>query len=354
MFYDNTRNILGQLKNGELAGLYYIYGQDVNEVEALTKAIVKIATGESDGLSLNRLNGSSLEISELRDMIEMMPMLSEYNCILVNDYNCDLHREDENKDLINALSDIPPRTVVIFNITGFDIKDGKKSVQGKNKKLADFVSRSGICCECGLKDTEYFVRAISSKVSKMGCSISPEAARELAEMCLNDSLVIKNEIEKLCAYAGNREITPDDVHLLTARRSDATVFRLADAVAKLDKKSAFEALDELTEQRVARGAILGSVYSSFIDIYRASCAKRSGRNADNVAEDFKYKWAFKVKNAFRASPGFSLPRLRYCLSVLRDTALSMNSTSCDEKTAIEQAIVKMIATGGSRRKYDRY
>ena len=60
-------------------------------------------------------------------------------------------REDITKSLIEALKKIPQQTVVIFNVTGFDLKNGKKTITGKNKKLVDFAAKNGIVCEQELK-----------------------------------------------------------------------------------------------------------------------------------------------------------------------------------------------------------
>ncbi|MBE6861321.1 MAG: DNA polymerase III subunit delta [Ruminococcus sp.] len=340
----DVRTVMTQLKKGELHRFYYLYGRNISGVEALTKEIIKKAVGDNVEFALNKLSGTNLDVSEFRDLTEMMPMLSEYNCILVNDYNCETQREETNKALIEAIKEIPPQTVVIFNITGFDVKEGKKSVQGKNKKLADLAVKIGIACEQGIKTPNELAKEIASNVSARGSMITLPVARELAEMCLSDTLLISNEIDKLCAYAGSNEITAEIVHTLVSRQSDVTVYNLADAVAVFNKKAAFDALDELIAQRVNRGVILGSIYGSFIDMYRAACARTSGKGIPEVMNDFSYKWEFKVKNAFRDSSRMSVHRLRSCVAILRDTAVQLNSTACDEKTALEQAVIKMLMT----------
>ncbi|MBR6792527.1 MAG: DNA polymerase III subunit delta, partial [Ruminococcus sp.] len=101
MAQTDAKTIKSQLKKGELSNLYYLFGADVNGTESLTKAIIKSAVGDNEDFSLTKLRGNSLDISQLRDTIEMMPMMSEYNCILINDYNCEEHKEEEVKQLID-------------------------------------------------------------------------------------------------------------------------------------------------------------------------------------------------------------------------------------------------------------
>lgn len=121
MAYTDARTIASQLKKGEIRNLYYIFGADVVRVERLTKQIIKAAVGDNEEFALTRMNGKKIDFNELYDTVQMMPMMSEYNCILVNDYNCEKPREDMrgytaddlNKKLIEVLKEVPPQTVVV-------------------------------------------------------------------------------------------------------------------------------------------------------------------------------------------------------------------------------------------------
>ena len=354
----DPKTVKSELKKGELQNLYYIFGKNIPDVEKLTKQIIRAAVGDNEEFALNKLEGRYLDTSELYDMIQMMPMMSEYNCILINDYNCEkprenmagLRAEDLNKKLIDVLKDIPHQTIVIFNVTGFEInaktdfKTGKSIIKDKNKKLADLAAKMGALVECPIKTENELAKEIAASVSARGALISLDRARELAEMCQSDTLTIRNEIDKLCAYVGSGEITADTLHNLVHRQSDVTFFKLADAVAAFNKKSAFEALDELMQDKDNRGAVLANITGSFIDMYRAVCARRCGKQIQDVKEDFAYVWDFKVKNAFRDSSRMSVLHLRECTSILRATNIALNSGGGDEKTILEQTVTKMLMT----------
>ena len=354
----DPKTLKAELKKGELKNLYYIFGKNIPEVEKLTKQIIKAAVGDNEDFALNKLDGRYLDTSELYDMIQMMPMMSDYNCILINDYNCEkprenmagLRAEDLNKKLAEVLKDIPSQTVVIFNVTGFEIavktdyKTGKSIIKDKNKKLADLAAKVGELVECPIKSENELAKEIAASVSARGALISLDRARELAEMCQSDTLTIKNEIDKLCSYVGSGEITSEVLQNLVHRQSDVTFFKLADAVAAFNKRSAFEALDELMQDKENRGAVLANITGSFIDMYRAACARQRGNQVMDVKEDFAYVWEFKVKNAFRDSSRMSIRRLRECIKILRDTNITLNSGGGDEKTILEQTVTKMLMT----------
>lgn len=348
----NQKNITAHIKKGIPDSLYYIYGQNVTGVQTVTRQIIRMTVGDSEEFALTRLDGKKLDFSELYDTIQMMPMMSEYNCILINDYNCEKPREEMrgqtadtlNKKLIETIKEIPPYTVIIFNVTGFEVKTKKGKITDKNKKLADFVAKNGTVCEMGLLSPAEMMDFIISEVSANGAAISNGNARELADMCLYDVLTVRNEIDKLCAYVQGREITHDILELLVHRHNNITVFQLADAVAAFNRQAAFNALDELMTDKNNRGSVLANITNSFLDMYRASCARDSGRGIPDVMGDYSYVWEFRVRNAFRDSARMTTARIRACIKILRDTAVQLNSTGIDEKIILEQAVTGMLMT----------
>lgn len=351
------------LKKGELSRIYYIFGADVAGVEKMTKLIIKTAVGDNTDFALTKFNGKKLDLSELSDCIQQFPMMSEYNCILINDYNCEKpydemrgrSADDVTKKLLDVLKNIPEQTVIIFNVTGFEVKvqrdfrSGQNIIKDKNKKLADFAAKNGILCEFPLKTANELAKIISSKILSEGGTISFENARELAEMCLCDELVIENEIEKLCSYADGREIDRTMLHDIVHIQNDTTVYNLANAVAAMNTKAAFEAINELDVDNDNRGAVLYAITNAFIDMYRAACAKKSNVTIEAVASDFSYgKRTFAVKNAFRDSSRMSIERLRECIIILCDTNVKLNSSVLNPRVAIEQAVTKMLVTSKGR------
>ena len=352
------KTLESELKKGRISNLYYLYGTDVGAVERLTKKIIKAVTGDSEEYSLTRLEGKRLDFSELYDVIQMMPMISDYNCIFINDYNCEKPRDDMRgqsadmitKKLLEAIKEVPQNTVVIFNVTGFEVKTKydkktrKQQIADKNKKLADFIGKNGFVCEINVKSGFELAKQVAAGISARGGMISIDNAKELAEMCLSDMMTISNESDKLCAYTQGREITKEMIHDMVHHQSGVSVFNLADAVASFDKKNAFAALDELMADKDNRGGILANITNSFLDLYRAACARKDGRQINDVMSDYSYIWRFKVEKAFQNSARMSLKRIRACIKILRDTTSRLNSTSADEKIVLEQTVTKMLMT----------
>ncbi|WP_298482719.1 DNA polymerase III subunit delta [uncultured Ruminococcus sp.] len=343
----DPKQLAAQIRKGELQNLYYIYGADLVQVRQLTTALIKKATGGNADMALTKFDGQKLELKELEDASRQFSMFAAYNCIQVHDLNADSLREDQMKQLLELLPEIGGATVLIFDITGFDPKDGKKTPQGKNKKLIDCIAKHGTVCEAVQRTPLVLAKELSGLAEKRGCILPLDSAEELVRLCMGNTLILRSELEKLCAYAdkGNT-ITVAMVREVTSPQLETTVFNLARAVVSQRPKAAMEELDKLYAMRTNRTFIVHAIASSFLDLYRASAAMRAGKQPGDMKQDFGYRFDFMVQNAFRDCRRLPPERLRACIRVLRDLEVELNSTSAEERTLLEATIVKMLAIAG--------
>ena len=343
----DPKQLHGQIRKGAFERLYYIYGADLVQVQQLTAALFKKATGGNLELSLTQFDGQKLEIKELVDASRQFSMFSNYNCIQVHDLDANRLREDQLKQLLELLPEIGDATILVFDVTGFDPKDGKKTPQGKNKKLIDCIAKYGVVCEAVQRTPAVLARELSGLAEKRGCILPPDSAEELVKLCMGNTLILRSELEKLCAYADKGgTISRKLVQEMTSPQLETTTFQLAKAVVSQRPRTAMEELDKLYAMRTNRTFIVHAIASAFLDLYRAAAAMRAGKQPGDMKEDFGYRFDFMVQNAFRDCRRIPPERLRACIRILRDLELRLNSTAGDERTMLESAIVQMLAVAG--------
>lgn len=336
------------LKNRQFRNAYYFYGRDIAAVELYAKGFIsKIAGGDNADYNLHSFDGKNFDSDSFSDACDALPVFSDYVCCAVCDLNADSLLADDIKRISEIISDLPESTVVIFYYTSVDVTDGKKYPTAKNKKLMDAVGKVGGVCNFALKTPAVLAKEIMARVSKAGCGISKDAAVFLAEQCLCNTLMIGNEIDKLTAYAAGSEITVETVRLLSPRQLDTKSFDLANALSRMDAKTAMRLLGELCEEKVDPMAVLYAVTGSMTDLYRARAAMASRKTPEDVKEDFGYSKAlsFRVDNAFRDVQRISMPHLRECMKILAETDAAMKSLKTPPQTLLEEAVVKMTAGG---------
>ena len=283
------KQLSAQIRKGELQNLYYIYGADLVQVKQLTASLLKKATGGNPDMALTRFDGQKLELKALEDAARQFSMFSAYNCIQVHNLDANTLREDQLKQLLELLSDVGGATVLVFDVTGFDPKNGKKTPQGKNKKLIDGIAKHGVVCEAVQRTPQVLAKELSELAEKRGCIFPRESAEELVRLCMGNTLILRSELEKLCAYADKGgTITTAMVREMTSPQLESTTFQLAKAVVSQKPKAAMAELDKLYAMRINRTFIVHAIASSFLDLYRAAAALRAGKQAADMKADFGY------------------------------------------------------------------
>jgi DNA polymerase-3 subunit delta len=349
----DPKQLAAQIRKGELQSLYYLYGADVVQVKQLTAALIKKATGGNREMALTQFDGQKLDLKELEDAARQFSMFSEFNCVWVHNFNADSFREEQTKQLLEFLPTVGSATVLLFDVTNFDPKNGKKTPQGKNKKLIDTIAKYGVVCEAIQRTPAVLAKELSGLAEKRGRTLPHNCAEELVRLCMGNTLILRNELEKLCAYAPQGStITMEQVREITSPQLETTTFQLAKAVVSQKPRTAMAELDKLYAMRTNRTFIVHAIASSFLDLYRAAAALRAGKQPMDMKQDFGYRYDFMVQNAFRDCRRLPPERLRACIRVLRDLELELNSTSSDERIMLEAAIVKMLAIAGGN--YDSY
>lgn len=338
------------IKSREASGVYYLYGTDYYSIGQFKKALVSSVVSEEDStFNLHEFEGKGLNVEELTDACENMPVFAEKLCVTVRDLDLNSERLSDSrmKLLLDTIKNIPETTVLIFYEPNTVVSDGKKGVlkDNKNKRIVDCIEKCGTVCHLLPKTRNECVKKICSMVSKRGASIEERAAGVLWDRCLGDMNLIVGELGKLTSYANGAVITSDMVELLTPESSDAKAYYLADAIAAGNTSRAMALFNELTEARTDHVYLMYTIAGSINDLYRARLALDYNHNVNEVMTDFGYprNIEFRVKNAFSSVRHTSAAYLRRCNEILAQADMDMKATGAIPSVIIETAIVKMLS-----------
>ncbi len=332
------------LNSNDFKNIYYIYGSDAVSVNAACQMLIKtfVRSGDED-YNLSRFDALQMDFNELYEQFERAPFFAAYNCVLIKDFNADALGAGVFPEFSKKLQTLGSSTVVIIAITGFDVLFGKKAPVKNNKKLMELCEKIGVLCECAQKTCAELADFAVKKCAKNGCALSKSDAAYLAELCLCDSAMFNNEIEKLMAFCDNSAITHSDIELLTARTLSADVFGVARAIGAFDVKKTFSLLDDVFEKNTDEIAVCATLISTFVDLYRAKCASLSAKTAETCAADFDMNnRVFAVRNNMRDVRPISKQRLSHCLEILTSLDCELKSTNADKRILIEKAITQML------------
>ncbi len=341
--YEKEARLKAELKAGNLARVYFLYGEEDFLVKTYMEKITALAVPE-DAREMNvvKFSGNPAP-DELSDVAESFPFFSEKKCVIIKDLVPEDMDNDTHKAYLKILSDIPDTTVLI--IAELNVALETEKPKAKLKKLMDAAEKTGFVCEMRYLPLNKAASMAAKKAAKAGCPLSYDNAAYLAGLCGRSLTLLSNETEKLCAYKNGSEITRADIDLLIPKPADASIYALSDELCAGRTGNAFRILDDLFVRQIEPIIILGTLSSYFTDLYRAKTAIASKKTAADVISDFKYapNRSFVVKRAFDSARRLSEQYIGGCVRILYSTNLSLNSSKTNKRTLIERALTEISA-----------
>lgn len=328
--------------------LYFIYGNEKYLVKKYTLALInKIVGKEPSEFDFQNLN-SNTAIEDIFGAVEQLPIFSEYKCVCVNDYDIDMMTENDYKCLETFCSSLPENSVLIF--TQPTLTPNQKKSQGNGKKKTNktklflaVAEKYGTVLELNKKDDIALEKQLVIWAEKNGCRLTAVNASKIISMAGNDMTTLKNEIDKLSAYANHSEITYDIIKLLVVKNSESKIFALSNCISKNDFNGAYKQLYQLFEQNEKPEIILSVLSSVFIDMYRMRVASESGKSISDVSKDFKYgKRDFLLKSALNNSKRYSTQTLTKIIDTIMQTDIKLKSSRSESRILLETLISKLI------------
>ncbi len=328
------------LSSKQFSNLYFIDGEEKMLVGMYTDNLIKKLMGENPPEFNYHVFNSECEITDVSVACDVMPFMSDKNCVKLIDFDL----ENMSTDDIDALSEIavniPDTTVLIFSM---NTVAPPQRASKKYRKIRDVVEKNGIVADLSRRSALSLEKTLCKWASDCGSKISPVTASKLINTCSNDLNVLHSEIEKLSAYAGEEEITPDMIELLVAKNLQAKIYDLFDFVIAQNFDKAMQTIDVLFYQREEPVSIVIALSNAYVDMYRARIASESGINMKVMADELSYKnRAWVLDKMAKQSKRISTVAMRKSIDALLDLNERLVSVTVNPRTEIEKLISKLI------------
>lgn len=268
----NHTAFFAAVKSGALARCYLMEGtEEYIKQQALTRLCEKLLPAGLETMNLSELRNPDAE--RLIADCETLPFLSDKRVVIVRD--CDLlevGRKAEDGDKADALADYLPRlpesTCLVFTVRGK--ADARKKLYKKIKAAQGVVDFSPMSdAECA----DWAQRAMRA----MGKQLEPEIAQKLVFTVGRDAALLRQEMEKLCAYLGERErVAAEDVDAVCVRSLECTVFQMVDAQVAGRTEEAFRLLKSMLQNGEDRFGILAMLVRQYRILYHVRRMSEEG------------------------------------------------------------------------------
>lgn len=331
-----------QIKSKQFSPVYLIYGSEQMFVKHYTQKLVDAIAGKKPSeFGFHQFSGQ-INLTDFAVAVQAAPFFSEYNCVLATDVFFDLMKPSEIDYFKEIAQSVGGASVLIISMPSYvPIKQAKAF-----QSIVKSVEKHGSVCKFDKLSQSMLERYIAKWANENGKTISHINASKLISYCGQDLNLLKNETEKISAYASGAEITLDDIDkLATATNVEIKVYAMSDAVLNNDGQRAFTTLDNLMYQQEKPQIILSALSSAYVDAYRIRVADECGVLQNELVSDFDgYKSrAFALGKARTATRRVSTEALRKSLDVLIEADTKMKTSLKDQKTTFRPFMEQLIA-----------
>lgn len=340
MDFSGEESIKRDIKLFDFAPVYLLFGDDTYLKKHYSDALIKKICGDDTDFNLQIFEETAL-MQDVFDAINQFPMMADKKCVCLNDYDIEHADSKDFTKLCEIVSDVPDTTVFIlkFDSAPFDYKSGTKA-----KKLITAAQKSGgKAVLLNHRSQSELVQMLCRGAKKRGSVLSDKAARYLIEVVGDDINILINELDKLCLFSGEKEITEQTVDFVSSKSVDASVYDYVKEIFACNVTKALSLLDGMFFMHIEPMIILYTTAASFIDMIRIYFALNAGKRITDVTTDFSYgKRSFLLDRANKNLKKFDFKKLNKSLNQILKTDKDLKSFKIDERVALEELTVKLI------------
>ncbi len=327
-----------QLRQGNISSVYVFYGEEGYLKRLYIDRIIKKAVTDFEEFNLHRFE-PSVKMDDLVAAADALPMMSEKSCVILRDYNFGSLSDADHKHFLSLIGNPNESCALILYYDTADLPAKTK----RAKELLEAIEKVGCIVNFERKDERELADIACRRAAKAKVVLDVNRARRIVSRCGTDLENLLTEVDKLCAFVGERTVTDEDVDAVVTRTLDASAFALANAVCSKRRDEAMAICADLFDMRVEPIMILGALSAAFVDIYRVKAGESEGLRTQQIADELGYgKMGFKLRNAAQNGRYMSRNAAFEALEALAKADLALKSSSADGRVVIERTIVRLL------------
>ena len=285
------KNIRTDIKNRTFRPVYLIYGEEAFVRNSLRNELKAALAGEDD-MNLMVMEGRDVDVNKIIEFGLTMPFFADHRLIIAENTGW---FKKEPEGLADALDSFPDTTVLVIVEDSID----------KRSRLYKKIDKIGYVSECTRLKQDALLKWAARRICAAGKKVRESTCREFLSMTGDDMENIKNELDKLISYVGDREeITTDDVYAITTRQIQGRIFDLVDAVAVRDRNKALALYYDLLTLREPPMKILALIARQFHLLMQVKELRTEGVGSAEIARILKLR-PFVADRMIRQAGRFS-------------------------------------------------
>lgn len=313
-----------------MKNFYLLYGDD-NAI--LNKEIDNIKRN----ISVNNDDIVYYDINSIEDIVteaETISMFSKTKLLIIDSTSYLSDKKDiSNMKILEDYFDN-------YNLGSYLLFISNSGTIDSRKKIVKLISSKGTVKKVEATE-DYLCEYIISYLNSNGFKFSKLLSTYLINRCGNNIDNLTNELDKLMLYKmDNKEITKDDINLLTNENIDDTIFDLVGAIIKKDTNKAIKLYNNFVLDGMDASQIINMLASQIRLLFQVKRLYNQGKSNDEIAKILEFKSVYRVKYLLSDSYYYSEDDLLKYLSKLADLDHDIKLGLIDGNTGIELLIAK--------------
>jgi len=263
------------LKNRSMRKAYLLYGEEAFLRRSYKKRFRDTLTTGSDDFNYSYFEGKDIDASQVISAADTLPLFAEKRLIIVENSGW---FKTGRTDIADYLDNMPDTTVLVFVEEEAD----------KRNKLYKKVEAAGYICHLGHPNESAMCNWAAGVLGTQGKKISlPDMQYFIARTGM-DMQKARNELDKLCAYAGDREvIVKADIDAITTVTENNRVYDMVRAITSGKKQEAMQLYADLLTLREPPLRILFLTARQFDQLLTVKELSLKGKTAEAAAAELK-------------------------------------------------------------------
>ena len=329
-------DLSNNLKQGKFLPVYIFEGDEPFFINrALELVIEESLEDDQKDFNLNILYGRDTDSISIVNHSKRYPVMSDKNVVIVREAQ-DLKDIDSLSSYIGNLN---PNTILAMGLKGKKL-DKRKSLYKSIRNNKDVLHIS--FKRLYENQIPYW---IDSQVQNRGMRITQKASILLTENIGSDLLRINHELEKICAFLGNKnEIDEKVVEHVTGFSREFNNFELVKSLATKNLSKAYKISKSFSENP-KKNPVIVSISILFSSFSKALVYSNiSNKNSKNVLQELNIS-EYALRDIALLSQNYTRDKLIRIIGYLRDAdrqAKGMGSTNLKDGTILNELLFKIL------------
>ncbi|MCE5317649.1 MAG: DNA polymerase III subunit delta [Parachlamydia sp.] len=314
-----------------LAALYAILGKD-DFLRKTAYARLKQFLPQSD-LAMTVLEGDGVAIKALSNALYSSSLFSQKSCVVI--HTCDKLTKPCMEWLEAYFAKPTPQLILI--LTASTLHHGTTFF----KKIEKYGVVLDIAEEKPWEKERSCTEWVHQTLTVAGKSLDSQTALALVKQVGTDGETLKQEMEKLLCYIGERrEISPKDIQTICTGINSETVWQLGEAIFRLDAPTALRISHALLEDGTPLLSLLRQIRSQFQTDLQVCAILANGGAPSDITSQFAYMKGNILERHCQAARNYGL--LRFKEGLLKIDASELQAKNgAPELNLMEGLIVRL-------------